>query len=359
MIAPPWISVPPANYGGTEAVIAFLVKELVAQGHDVTLFASGDSKTSAKLVSFYPRSLTSEGVPWQAHLKAYYHLHKSLEQAGAFEIVHTHLSSTSDMFIFPLMSRLATPHVTTLHSNFPFDRTGEWVGVADTYFMEWMQKVPLISISENARKELMKPLTAFAVVHHGLDADLLKPAPVPLAPYFAWLGRFIRQKGPHVAIEAARLAGVPLVLAGIIDQAEYFETQIRPHIDGNQVSYIGPVNTEQKIDLLSRARGFLNPIDWPEPFGVVMIEALAMGCPVITFDRGAAPEIVSDPKCGFLVHDLAGMVDAIGRIDQIDRADVRRHFERHFSSDAMARNYTRVYEQVIAAKARGQALHSR
>src|SRR5437879_2991871 len=154
-IAPPWITIPPKNYGGSEIVIYNLVEEQVALGHDVTLFAPGDAKTSARQVSFYPKALVEEGIPWVAHLKAFYHLYKSLGYVRDFDIVHTHLSSSADMYIFPLTAHLTIPHVTTLHSRFPFDRaTNHWTGDADDYFMEWAQSVPLVTISESARAQV-------------------------------------------------------------------------------------------------------------------------------------------------------------------------------------------------------------
>src|SRR5712692_2205407 len=159
-IAPPWITIPPKNYGGTEVVIYNLVEEQVAQGHDVTLFAPGDAKTSAKQISFFPRSLLEAGVPWQAHLKAYYHMHKAVEYVKEhdFDILHTHLSSSSDLYIFPLTAPLTTPHVTTLHSRFPFDRVQSWTGDADAFYMEWAPNVPIVAISEAARDEVPYPL---------------------------------------------------------------------------------------------------------------------------------------------------------------------------------------------------------
>src|SRR5437899_12165471 len=150
-IGPPWITIPPKNYGGTEIVIFNLVEEQVAQGHDVTLFAPGDAKTSAKHISFFQKSLIDSGIPWPAHLKAYYHLQKSLEFAREFDIIHTHLSSSSDLYIFPLTAPLATPHITTLHSRFPFDRVQSWTGDADQFYMEWAPLVPMVAISEAAR----------------------------------------------------------------------------------------------------------------------------------------------------------------------------------------------------------------
>ncbi len=354
-IAPPWITIPPKNYGGSEIVIYNLVEEQVALGHDVTLFAPGDAKTSAKQISFYPKALVEEGIPWVAHLKAFYHLYKSLGYVRDFDIVHTHLSSSADMYIFPLTAHLDTPHVTTLHSRFPFDRARNWVGEADKYYMEWAPSVPIVAISERAMEEVPYDLDFVGVVHHGIPMQKFRPVKVKRGDFFVWLGRFMPEKGPHLAIEAARKADVPLVLAGTIDQhlpesVAYFEEMIKPHIDEKQVKYIGPVNMRQKISLLSRARGFLNPILWEEPFGMVMIEAMALGCPVISFPRGAAPEIVVHRKTGFLVHDVNEMVKFFPRIDGIDRNVTREHVEKNFSARAMAEKYIKVYKKVIKKK---------
>ena len=368
-IAPPWLRIPPKNYGGTENVLYSLIEAQVAQGHDVTLFAPGDARTSAKLVSFIPRSLIEDGIPWTMHLKAYYHLHKAVEQIKeqSFDIVHTHLSSSSDMYIFPLTASLATPHVTTLHSNFPFDRderTGK-IGDADAYYMEWAPAIPTIAISESARKEegANFPLNFIGVVHNGISIRDYYRVKAPGGDYFVWLGRFMPEKGAHLAIEAAKRAKVPLILAGTIDRyskesMNYFHQVIKPQIGTEQISYIGPVNTNQKMQLLSRARGFLNPIEWEEPFGMVMIEAMSQGCPVISFARGAAPEIVADQVSGFLVHTLDEMVERIPQIDAIDRDAVRMHFERNFSARVMAEKYTKVYKQVIRDIGRSLLLHN-
>lgn len=355
-IAPPWITIPPKNYGGTESVIYNLVEELVARGHDVTLFAPGDARTSAKLVSFYPKSLLSEGVPWTSHLKAYYHLHKAIEHVREqdFDIVHTHLSSASDMYLFPLTASLSTPHVTTLHSNFPFDRspTG-WTGDADRYYMDWAPFIPVVAISESARAQVKFPLDFVGVVYNGIDMRQFTTARrQKREDFFVWLGRFTPEKAPHLAIEAARQADVPLVLAGTIDRyaktsVDYFHKEIEPQIDKKRVRYAGPVNMKQKVSLLRRARGFLNPIEWEEPFGMVMIEAMALGCPVISFKRGAASEIVVHGETGFLVKTLDEMVEFIPRLDEIDRETLRPYVEQHFSACVMAQNYVKIYEQVI------------
>jgi glycosyltransferase involved in cell wall biosynthesis len=355
-IAPPWITIPPKNYGGTESVLYTLVEEQVAQGHDVTLFAPDDAKTSAKLVSFFPKSLLQEGVPWTSHLKAFYHLQKALEQVREqdFDIVHTHLSSAADMYIFPLTAALAMPHVTTLHSHFPFDTApGHRVGDADRYYMDWAPYVPMVAISESARTQEKLPLNFVGVVHNGIDMSQYRPTRKQRGDFFVWLGRFAPEKGPHLAIEAAKQANVPLVLAGTIDRyvkdsISYFHKVIEPEIDDNQVKYLGPVNMRKKLNLLSRARGFLNPIEWEEPFGMVMTEAMAVGCPVISFARGAAPEIVAHGETGFLVQNLDEMVQYIPRIDEIDRETPRLHVEHNFSARVMAEKYTKVYEKVMA-----------
>ncbi|GAC1668990.1 MAG: glycosyltransferase family 4 protein [Ktedonobacteraceae bacterium] len=353
-IAPPWITIPPKNYGGSEIVIYNLVEEQVALGHEVTLFAPGDAKTSAKHISFFPKSLIEEGVPWAGHLKAYYHLHKALEyiKQHDFDIVHTHLSSSSDMYIFPLTAALSTPHVTTLHSRFPFDRVQSWTGKADELYMEWAPAVPIVAISESARAEVEHNLNFVGVVHHGLPKQQFLPRSKERGDFFVWLGRFVADKGPHLAIEAAKKAGVKIVLAGTIDRYQresinYFNEWIKPQIDNDQVRYIGPVNLKQKVSLLSRAYGFLNPIEWEEPFGMVMIEAMALGCPVISFARGAAPEIVVHRKTGFLVQNVDEMVRFIPRIAEIDREVTRMYVERNFSVRVMAEKYMKIYNQVI------------
>jgi glycosyltransferase involved in cell wall biosynthesis len=355
-IAPPWITLPPKNYGGTESVLYTLVEEQVAQGHKVTLFAPGDAKTSAKLVSFYPQALIKKGVPWTMHLKAYYHLEKALEQVRQehFDIVHTHLSAAGDLYLFPLTSSLDVPHVTTLHSHFPFDRKPDGtVGDADRYYMDWAPCVPLVAISESARAQKKLPVNFVGVVYNGIDMGQYQIAGKRRGNYFAWLGRFSPEKGAHLAIEAAKRAEVPIVLAGTIDRYQeearrYFHNKIEKQVDGEKVRYLGPVNMRQKVNLLSRARGFLNPIEWEEPFGMVMIEAMALGCPVISFARGAAPEIVVEGQTGFLVRDVDEMVQRIPRIDEIDREAARSHVERHFSARVMAKHYTQVYKNVIA-----------
>lgn len=355
-IAPPWIAIPPKNYGGTEAVLYNLVEEQVAQGHDVTLFAPDDARVAAKVVSFFPLSLIDSGVPWPAHLKAYYHIYKSVEHIRQhdFDIVHTHLSSAADMYLFPLTADLDKPHVMTLHSRFPFDRVGSWTGNADALYMEWASTVPMVAISERAREDVPHRLNFVGTVHHGLPMKHYQPTTKAVEDHFVWLGRIFPEKGTHLAIKAAKMAGAKLVIAGTVDRhmpdsVHYFEDVIKPQIDHQQIKYIGPVNMEQKLDLLSGARGLLNPIEWEEPFGVVMVEAMAVGCPVISYARGAAPEIVVHRKSGFLVHDLAEMVQYMKKIGELDRVVVRAHVEQNFSARAMVEKYVSIYKKVAAS----------
>jgi glycosyltransferase involved in cell wall biosynthesis len=218
--------------------------------------------------------------------------------------------------------------------------------------MDWAPSLPIVAISESSRQSIHYPLNFVGVVHHGIYLQDFQPSKRRMGDYFAWLGRFVPEKGAHLAIEAAKRTHVPLILAGVIDRhskasMEYFENVIKPLVGTEQITYIGPVNTSQKNNLFGRARGFLNPIEWEEPFGMVMIEAMALGCPVISFARGAAPEIMTDGETGYLVNTLDEMVSAISKIDAIDRGMVRKHVELNFSSRVMATKYIEIYKKVI------------
>jgi len=275
-------------------------------------------------------------------------------RALKFDIVHTHLSSSTDLYQFPLSASRTIPHVTTLHSNFPFDHHGpdDKAGDADRYYMDWVSCVPLVAIIESARDQEILPLHFVDGVHNGIDMSQFPPPGKKRDDYLVWLGRFVPEKGPHLAIEVAKRAQVPLVLAGTIDRylkasVAYFHEQIEPHIGNKQIKYIGPVNMKRKVRLLRRARAFLNPIEWEEPFGIVMVEAMALGCPVISFARGAAPEIVMHGKTGFLVQNLDEMIQSLPGIDEIDREETRLYVEHNFSAQVMAEKYTRVYKKVM------------
>jgi glycosyltransferase involved in cell wall biosynthesis len=354
-IAPPWITIPSPNYGDTENVIYSLVEELVCLGHDVTLFAPADAHTSAKQVSFIPKALIKEGVPWQAGLKAYYHLHKSFEYINEhdFDVVHTHLSSSNDMYIFPLAAALTTPHLTTLHSYFPFDRTSNnWVGDADQYFMEWAQHVPLVAISENARRQAAPRANIIGTIHNGLRLQDYPPVNYATNDYYIWMGHFTHEKGAHLAIEAAKRAQVPLILVGTKepynrDAMNYYRHLVEPYIDGQQVRYVSPHEPQIKINLLHQAKALLYMAAGGEAFGMEMIEAMAMGCPVISLAHGSAPEIINHSHTGFLVNSTDEIPLYMARLPEIDRQDVRDHVERFFSARMMSENYLEIYTDVI------------
>jgi glycosyltransferase involved in cell wall biosynthesis len=211
------------------------------------------------------------------------------------------------------MAALETPHIMTLHSRFPFDHLPNgWVGDADHLFMKWSSSMPTVAISEHARAEVPYTLNFVGVVHHGLPMEQFRPLRKKRSDFFVWLGRCFPDKGTHLTIKAAKDAGVPIILAGTVDRhvhesVRYFQDEIKPLVDNKQVRYIGPVRMTEKFNLLSRTRGFLNPIEWEEPFGMAMIEAMVLGCPVISFARGAVTELIVHGRTGFLVHDVDEM----------------------------------------------------
>src|SRR6201987_3804516 len=306
-IAPLTEAIPPKLYGGTERVVQWLTEELVALGHDVTLFASGDSLTSAKLEAMWPQSLRLSGSIRNANALHMAMLERVRRRTDDFDFLHFHL----DYYPFSLFSRQATPFVTTLHGRLDLP---EHQPVFDTF-----SSVPVVSIS-NAQRRPLPQANWVRTVHHGLPQDLLQPKPIKPS-YFAFLGRIAPEKGVDRAIRIAQHCGVPLKVAAKVDNVdrEYFEEQILPMIKSAHVDYIGEINDSQKSEFLSGAMALLVPIDWPEPFGLVMIEAMACGTPVIAFNRGSAPEVIDDGVTGFVVEDINGAIGAGAR---------PRHFAR-------------------------------
>ena len=338
-IAPLTESVPPRLYGGTERVVSFLTEELVRQGHDVTLFASGDSTTAARLAPMSPRALRFEtGLrDWMAPIVGM--LEDVYRRADEFDVLHFHL----DYFSYPLFSRQRTPFVTTLHGRLDMPE------LRPVYAR--FPEVPVVSISDAQRRPL--PEANFvATIHHGLPLDLLTPRPVKPG-YLAFLGRISPEKAPDRAIRIARRAGIPLKIAAKVDRVdeEYYRTKIRPMIDGRHVEMIGEIGDAEKPDFLSGASALLLPIDWPEPFGLVMIEAMACGTPVIAFPAGSVPEVIEDGRTGFIVRDEAEAVAAVGRLPELSRTAIRVRFEERFSVERMAADYLSLYRG-LAAKAR-------
>jgi glycosyltransferase involved in cell wall biosynthesis len=337
-VAPLYEAVPPRLYGGTERVVSFLTEELVALGHDVTLFASGDSTTSANLVPACATALRLDSDVRDTVAPHMLMMEMVRRRAAEFDVLHFHL----DYWPFSVFSRQPTPFVTTLHGRLDLPELQPVFGAFD--------QTPVVSISDAQRRPL--PQANFVgTVLHGLPAELLTPQPVEPG-YLAFLGRICPEKCPDRAIRIARKAGIPLKIAAKVDRVDqaYFEEIIRPLIDGPGVELVGEIGDQEKAAFLSGARALLLPIDWPEPFGLVMIEAMACGTPVIAFKSGSVPEIIEDGVSGFVVEDETSAVAALGRLDQVTRASVRVAFERRFTARRMALDYLKVYRSLGADK---------
>jgi glycosyltransferase involved in cell wall biosynthesis len=337
-IAPLFEAVPPKLYGGTERVVYSLTEELVAMGHDVTLFASGDSITSAKLDAPWPRALRLDPDirDWVAtYALLIEHVRR---RAHEFDVLHFHI----DYWPNSVFTRQNTPFLTTLHGRLDLP---EFAAVYRLF-----PSVPLISISDSQRRPL-PDLNWAATVYHGIPEQLLRPVPAEQS-YFAFLGRISPEKGIERAIRIATAAGVKLKVAAKVDAVDraYYEREVAPLLANANVEFIGEINDAQKPAFLSGARALLFPIDWPEPFGLVMIEAMACGCPVIAFRRGSVPEVMDDGVTGFIVDNVEEAVAATRRLHEIDRATVRRVFERRWTARRMAEDYLAVYERLIRAR---------
>ena len=330
-IAPLHEAVPPKLYGGTERVVSFLTEELVAQGHDVTLFASGDSVTSAKLEPVWPRALRLDPTIRDAIAPQMLMMEAVRRRADEFDVLHFHL----DYWSFSLFSRQRTPYVTTMHGRLDLP---EWQPLFNLF-----QNAPVVSISDAQRRPLPQARYVGTVLH-GLPENLLTPQPGP-KDYLAFLGRIAPEKGPDRAIRIARACGIPLKIAAKVDRTDqaYFDEVIRPMLAGGGVEMIGEINDARKPEFLSGAKALLMPIDWPEPFGLVMIEAMACGTPVIAFNRGSVPEIVEDGVNGYIVEDERGAMSAVDRLSKLSRATVRQRFEARFTARRMAEDYLAIY----------------
>jgi glycosyltransferase involved in cell wall biosynthesis len=334
-IAPLTEAVPPSLYGGTERVIYWLVEELVALGHDVTLYASGDSVTSARLEALWPRALRLDGSVRDPNALHVSMLERVRQRAGDYDFLHFHL----DYYPFSLFFRQAVPFVTTMHGRLDLP---EHQPVFTTF-----SAVPVISISDAQRRPVPQA-NWVRTIYHGLPQDLLTPVAVTPG-YFAFLGRIAPEKGVDRAVSIARRCGVPLRIAAKVDNVdrEYFDEKIRPLIDGSSVTYIGEIRDAEKSKFLSGAVALLTPIDWPEPFGLVMIEAMACGTPVIAFNHGSVSEVVDDGLTGFVVEDEDGAVAAFDRLPQLSREKIRRQFERRFTARRMALEYVQAYRGLM------------
>jgi len=337
-VAPLYESVPPRLYGGTERVVSWLADELVERGHEVTLFASGDSRTHARLVSAWPRALRLDPAqpdPFALHTLE---LAQAFSRADDFDVVHCHV----DYLAFPYGRLVSTPVVHTLHGRLDLRPL--------IHVLTELREVPLVSISNSQREPLTGlDLNWVATVHHGLPMrDVPAVTTASDGRYLAFLGRMSAEKRPDLAIAVAKRAGLPLIMAAKVDRPdrEYFEREIRPQLGHPLIEYIGEVSDAEKWRLLGDALALLFPIDWPEPFGLAMIEALACGTPVVARPCGAVPEIVRDGEVGFLADTVDELVAAVKRVDVIDRARCRRWAEAQFSVGVMADHYESVYRRL-------------
>jgi len=330
-VAPLFESVPPRLYGGTERVVSFLTEALVRAGHDVTLFASGDSSTSARLVASCERALRLEQREHEQEALHLGQLHELFARRNEFDVLHFH----TDRLHFPVARRHAVPHVTTLHGRLDLPEL--------VPLLREFQDSPLVSISDAQR--LPVPWASWlATVHHGLPRDLFHFHAGP-GRYLAFLGRISPEKRCDLAIEIAVKAGLPLRIAAKVDAVDqaYFEQVIRPLLRHPLIEFVGEINEREKDAFLGGALALLFPIDWPEPFGLVMIEAMACATPVLAFDRGSVREVIEDGVTGRIVHSVSEALRVLPEVVALDRRVCRQHFEQRFTSDRMAQDYLQVY----------------
>jgi glycosyltransferase involved in cell wall biosynthesis len=334
-VSPLWESVPPKLYGGTERIVSYLTEELVRLGCDVTLFASGDSITSARLEPICDHALRLNRGIFNRDAPLTMLMERALARSGEFDIIHSHL----DFLGFPLSRRNPTPTVATFHGRLDLPEL-------QSVFREYAE-MPIVSISDAQRKPVSWANWQ-ATVYHGLPEGLYGFQPNP-GKYLAFLGRIAPEKRPDHAIEIAKRVGIPLRVAAKVDpmDREYFYSEIKPLLTHPLVEYLGEVTDAEKNEFLGQAMALICPYDWPEPFGLVLIEALACGTPVLAYRRGSIPEIIEDNVTGFICEGIDSMATAVRRVSEIDRRQCRRSFEQRFTVGRMAQDYLRVYQQLL------------
>ena len=343
-VSPLYESVPPKNYGGTERIVSYLTEELVNQGHEVTLFASGDSRTKARLISPCSRSFRSNGNSSDSVAYSLLLLEQVFRQANEFDLIHFHI----DCLHFPFCRREPCRQLTTLHGRLDLPHLlplfREYAGM------------PVVSISDSQRQPL-PDLNWQGTVYHGLPRNLHTFRPNP-GDYLAFLGRICPEKGLHRAIKVAERFGMKIKIAAKIDDAdsEYYESKIKPLMNRPDVEFLGEIGGKAKDDFLGHAYALLFPIDWPEPFGLVMIEAMACGTPVVAWPRGSVPEVMENGVTGYIVSNIAGAVSALEQVAQLNRKGCRDVFERRFSVARMVQDYLRIYQRLQESDCRNQEL---
>lgn len=331
LVSSPCTRIPPQNYGGTERIVSLLADGLAARGHDVTLFATGDSETSGKLRSIYPTPTGGGESLWAQDIL---HTHAAFAESDRFELVHDHTSDAG--FALSLFS--STPTLHTLHCGVVTKPANA------AFYRSWPGK-SLVVLSESQRRLLSHPEPVWTV-YNALDIDHF-PLERNKDDYLLHVGRLEARKGTHLAIEVAKRTGQRLILAGIVPDEHFFARKVAPHIDGTQIQYVGPVGGEDKVKLFQHAKAFLFPVQWEEPFGIVLIEAMSCGTPVVAFDCGAVAEVVDHGRTGFIVSDLDEMCDAVGAVSGIEPSVCHSHVEQRFGAQQMVSNYEAVYRAII------------
>ncbi|HEY9796120.1 MAG TPA: glycosyltransferase family 4 protein [Leptolyngbyaceae cyanobacterium] len=338
-VAPLWERVPPPAYGGIELVVGLLTDELVRRGHEVTLFASGDSISLAKLESVHPQALRLDPTIKEYGIYEMLQMSRVYEKASEFDIIHSHMGCAA----LPYTKLVKTPTVHTLHGIFTPDNEKMFTHA---------RSQPYVSISD-AQREPRLDLNCVATVYNGIDLSTYKFHEKPQdPPYLAFLGRISPEKGTHLAIEIAKRSGWRLKMAGKVDvvDVKYFEQEIKPLIDGKQIEYLGEANHEQKNELIGGAVATLFPITWREPFGLVMVESMAAGTPVIAMNLGSTSEVIAHGKTGFLCQSVDEFVEAIDKAAKLNRHTCREHVMNHFSVQRMTDGYEAVYQQILAER---------
>jgi len=335
-VAPLWARVPPPAYGAIELVVSLLTDELIRRGHEVTLFASGDSISLAKLEAVHPQALRFDPTVKEYGIYEMLQLTQVYEQAHKFDIIHSHMGCAG----LPYAQFVKTPTVHTLHGVFTPD---------NEKMFKHSRRQPFVSIS-NSQREPRLDLNVVATVYNGIDVDSYQFYPQPDEPaYLAFLGRILPEKGPHHAIEIAKRTGSRLKLAGKIDvvDQEFYDAEIKPHIDGDQIQYLGEANHVQTNIIMGGAVATLFPITWREPFGLVMVESMASGTPVIGLALGSAPEVIAHGKSGFLCNSVDECITALAQVHTLDRAACRAYVQENFSCQRMTDGYEAVYQQLV------------
>ena len=343
-VAPLYEAVPPKLYGGTERIVSFLTEALVDLGHEVSLFSSGDAKTRAELVPVRDQAIRLDPARFKSDLAAHLSMMSEVrKRQDSFDLIHFH----TELIHFPFFEGVASRTVTTLHGRLDLKDLGE-------AYARWPQ-YPLVSISDAQRR----PLTGIRwaqTVHHGVDSRIFAPVEEPRADYLAFLGRISPEKRVDRAIEVARKAGLPLRIAAKIEPLdEHYYERVKPMLEQDGVEFVGEIGDDQKSEFLGNAAALLFPIDWPEPFGLVMIEAMACGTPVIAWNNGSVPEVIDDGITGFIVTSVEEAVRDIGRATHLPRQKIRNVFEERFSATTMAQNYVRLYKTLLANEPRHDA----